>query len=382
MRVLNSLIDSRIGGPHLRALDVANQLRHQDIETVFLLPQGPDEFEDLASKEGFQVERPGLSTLSPIRDIRSNTKYLLNLIYESNKIIQIIKQQDIDLVHASMTLNFQAALAAYRSSVPLTWFFNDIGTPWPLNRITGVSAQVMAQEISVAADAVHSHFFGDNVNTRTIYPPVDTEKFRPRKFYNKFPILRNEFDIKRDTPIIGTIGNLNPVKGHEYLFKAISYVKEHYDTIVVLIAGSILDSRNNYFERIKHLSQRLDLEDTVYFLGHRSDIPAILASLDVFVLSSIKEASPISVLEAMAMQCAIVATQVGGIPEQIIDGKHGWLVPARDTHALGKAIHEALESPNERRRRGTAARERAKIKFSLEECTKRHVDMYKNAFRK
>lgn len=379
MRVLNSLIDSRVGGPQLRALDVAEGLRERDVETVFLLPSGSKAFEELATDAGFKVSRPDLPHLRPPQNIKANSRYLVDLYSAVQRIQRVIDRLDINVVHASMTLNFRAAFAAQSSSVPLVWFFNDTGTPWPLNRATGFAAQVLADEISVAADAVHSHFFTDKVPSRTIYPPVDTRKFDPNTVDTNDLALRDKWGVDSDVLIIGTVGNINPIKGHRHLLQAISQVRNEYNQIAVPIVGKILDSRADYYEQMQSLRSQLDLEDTVQFVGYHSDIRNVLSTFDLFVLPSVAEACPIAVLEAMAMERPIIATRVGGVPEQIIDGEHGWLVPPRDSSALATAIIEALHSSEECKRRGRAARRRAKAMFSLEECVDRHIAMYEAA---
>lgn len=376
MRVLNSLVDPRIGGPQLRALNVAIQLREMGVQTVFLLPNGTDDFAQLVRENGFDVCRPGFRRLQPISDVMGNTKYAFDFYPGIKRIEQVIRRENIDLVHASMTLNFQSALAAKRTNVPLAWFFNDTATPWPLNRMAGRAAQFLADDISVAADAVHDHFFDASVESRTIYPPVDTEKFDPNALDKDVNSGNESSDQGTDTLTIGTVGNVNPVKGHKYLIQALPRVEKEFDDVRVGIAGSILESRTDYYNDLLQLKSDLDLEEEVEFIGHTSDIPRFLDSLDLFVFPSVKEACPIAVLEAMAMELPIVATMVGGIPEEIRDGKQGWLVPPKDSGSLSEAMCDALNAPNEARRRGEAARERVESKFSLQRCAKRHKEMY------
>lgn len=376
MRVLNSLIDPRVGGPQLRALTVAKELRNYGIETVFLLPDGSDAFETMATDSGFAVARPGLPRLMPPSDIVGNARFVLGFYPAVRKICSVLQKHDIDIVHASMTLNFQAAVAAKRASVPIAWFFNDTGTPWPINRITAHMARSMADEIAVAADAVYDYFFNGSVEARTVYPPVDTATFDPTAISSARSIGHNEYMPDDHTALVGTVGNINPIKGHTHLLRAIDRVRNHHRSIAVPIVGRKLESRQEYFEKLIQLRSNFGLEEVVDFAGHCNNIPQILAALDVFVLPSLKEACPISLLEAMAMEKAIVATRVGGIPEQIVDGEHGWLVPPGDPEALADAIDDALSSPDERTRRGKAARERAKEIFSLDRCVDRHATMY------
>lgn len=377
MRVLNSLSDSRIAGPQLRALRVAKQLRESGIQTIFLLPDGSDEFEKLAKNAGFDVTRPGIQRIQPPKQITANLRYISNIHPAEKRIRRIIKNQDINVVHASMTLNFQAAIAAWRSQAPLAWFFNDTLIPWPLNRITGKAAQILADDISIAADAVHEHFFPESVKTRTVYPPVDTDEFNPQSVSNTNKYI-NKLDLHPEDPIVGTVGNINPIKGHIYLLQSISQVEEEFGSVSVLIAGSILDSRKNYYENLLQLRSKLDLENTVHFIGQESNVPQFLDAIDLFAFPSVKEACPMAVLEAMAMELPIVSTNAGGIPEQISDGTHGWLVPTKDSNTLANVICQALTSPDDAQQRAKAARKRAEKAFSVQKCAQRHKDMYES----
>ena len=377
LRVLNSLTEPRVGGPHLRSLGVATELREQGVETLFLLPDGSDEFEELATDHGFEVLRPGLRRMHPPTNVLSNVRYLSQCIPGVRRIRTLIAEHDIDVVHVGMTLNFQAAAAAHRSDTPLAWFFNDTGTPWPLRPIAAEMATRTADEIAVAADAVHEYFFSDSTQTRVIYPPVDTTEFDPAPVSTGDPSVRAKFDIDPDVPLLCAVGNLNPAKGHEYLLEATAAVRDQYGEVAVLVAGKVLDTRREYFERLKRRRAELGLDDTVNYLGRRSDIPRLLAAADLFVLSSVKEACPIAVLEAMAMERGVVATRVGGTPEQIVDGKHGWLVPPQNSATLADAMTDALQSPDERACRGRAARKRVRDTFSLERCAQNHLELYR-----
>ena len=379
MRVLNSLADPRVGGPQLRALTVARGLRDRGIETVFHLPDGDDGFERMAADEGFEVVRPGPSRLRPPPNVLANARFAAGLLPSVARLASAIERFDIDVVHASMTLSVPAAVAAWWTDTPLAWFFNDTGTPRPIARATAGLARAIADEIALAADAVGDYFFDETVPTRTVYPPVDLEEFDPATAGDSAPSVREELGVADDVPIVGTVGNVNPVKGHEHLLRAIARVRDRVGPVVVPIVGKLLESRREYANRLRDLRDRLDLEDVVRFLGHRDDVPRLLSAFDVFVLPSVAEACPIAVLEAMAMESAIVATRVGGVPEQLADGTHGWLVPPAEPEPLAAAITDAIESPEARRRRGAAARQRAVAQFSVERCVERHRELYEAA---
>jgi glycosyltransferase involved in cell wall biosynthesis len=119
-----------------------------------------------------------------------------------------------------------------------------------------------------------------------------------------------------------------------------------------------------------------ELGDAGELLGERDDVPELLASADVFALSSRSEGLPLSILEAMAAGLPVVATAVGGIPELVVDGETGLLVPPGDAQALADALRRLLGDPSLRRRFGDAARERAERDFSVERVRRAHVDLY------
>jgi glycosyltransferase involved in cell wall biosynthesis len=112
-------------------------------------------------------------------------------------------------------------------------------------------------------------------------------------------------------------------------------------------------------------AQRLDLDDTVILPGSRRDIPEILALSDVFVLPSLWEGVPIALLEAMAAGLPVIATKVGGVPEVVVDGVTGILVPPADPDALAQAIIRVSSDAELRTRMGRAGQDRATISFDV-----------------
>ncbi|QLD87465.1 glycosyltransferase family 4 protein [Natronomonas halophila] len=376
MRVLNSVTDPRMGGPQRRSLQVAGSLRKRDIETEFLIPEGDDAFDEVAAEEGFTTHRLPLPRPRSPPNLRANSRFVLSFRRTVTRIGSLIDTRDYDVVHANMPVNFQTALAAVRSDTPLAWHFNDTLTPTPIKQIAAYAGGRWADEIVVAADAVHDYYFDEATPSRTIYAPVDLDTFDPDRIDIDETALRSNLGIKPDLTIVGTVGNLNPIKGHEYLLRAIATLDEREYEVAVPIVGAELATRRQYLERLRSLRDSLGLSETVRFLGFRSDIPQLLSLFDVFVLPSVAEACPIVVLEAMAMQCPVVATAVGGVPEQLPDADHGWVVPPEDDDALADAIGEALNEPNERRRRAANAYERVVSEFSLTACVDRHEDLY------
>ena len=110
----------------------------------------------------------------------------------------------------------------------------------------------------------------------------------------------------------------------------------------------------------------LGIADRVVFTGWRRDLPRIYADLDVLVVSSNNEGTPVSAIEAMASGCPVVATRVGGLPDLIDDGETGYLVPRGDADYLGEAVTGLLRNHEEARRIGESARARVAERFTIE----------------
>ena len=159
-------------------------------------------------------------------------------------------------------------------------------------------------------------------------------------------------------PVIVSVGRFQAPKDAMTLLRALALLRGPYRALLV---GDGPDLPAAEEER-----RRLGLDDPVVFAGERNDIPAILASSHVFVLSSRSEALPVSILEAMAAGLPVVATRVGGVPEIVVDGETGLLVSAADPPALAAALQRLVDDPELRARLGFAGRQRAEERFRLD----------------
>jgi glycosyltransferase involved in cell wall biosynthesis len=167
-------------------------------------------------------------------------------------------------------------------------------------------------------------------------------------------------------PVVLTVGRLDDQKGHGVLLEA----AQHVPDATFLLAG---EGENR--GALQQTAERRGISNRVVFLGHRSDIPDLLTRCDLFVLPSLYEAFPLSVLEAMAAGTPVVATAVGGTPEAVEDGVTGYLVPPGDATRLAAAINMALADPRRRRDMGRAAQERV-ARYSVAAMVERYTRLY------
>jgi glycosyltransferase involved in cell wall biosynthesis len=164
--------------------------------------------------------------------------------------------------------------------------------------------------------------------------------------------IRTELGIPADAPLIGSVGHLRSEKAFEVLIEATARLRERSPDANVLIAGEGPER-----EMLEGLRSRLGLDGAVHLPGARSDIPDVLAALDVAVCCSDFEGGPLSVMEYMGAGLPVVATRVGGLPELVQDGETGILVEPRDPAALADAIRGLLADPDRRHELGSAGRD-------------------------
>jgi glycosyltransferase involved in cell wall biosynthesis len=209
----------------------------------------------------------------------------------------------------------------------------------------------------------------------TIYNGVDAEQFSATNEQAAVRIRRT-LSIPLDAPLLGAVGRLHPQKDFTTLLAAVAQVKEHVPTAQLLLVGD--GELRDDLEAQAHL---LDLSATVIFAGHRTDVPDILSTLDVFVLPSLWEGMPNVVLEAMATGLPVVATAVGGTTEVVVDGVTGLLVSPRNPDMLAQAIIRLLHDPDLRRKMGQAGQRRVEQYFSLKETIWQTELLYRTLLR-
>lgn len=150
--------------------------------------------------------------------------------------------------------------------------------------------------------------------------------------------LRSELGISADRKLLLCVGMLRPDKGHRHLIDAVSLLIRRGFAVDCLMAGSPTAESVGYEAQMKQFAAGLKVEDRVHFLGYREDIPNLMQAADILVLASLKEGQPRVIVQAFASGRPVVAANIGGVPEIVIDGITGWLVPPADPHALANAI--------------------------------------------
>jgi len=182
--------------------------------------------------------------------------------------------------------------------------------------------------------------------------------------------VRAELGIPEDAPVVGSVANFKAAKDHATLLRAAAQVRQAIPSVrFVLVGQGPLEAET------RRLAGQLGLDQTVVFAGFRTDATRLMAGFDAFALSSTYEGLPIALIEAMAVGCPAVVTAVGGTPEVVADGVHGFLVPPRDPAALAAGLTRLLGDRALRDGLGEAAAARAQD-FDIRTAVRRMEQVY------
>ena len=177
---------------------------------------------------------------------------------------------------------------------------------------------------------------------------IDRERFGRARVQGKQQ--PDWFGCPPDSLVVGSVGWLTDVKGHEYLIEAVAKLKQDFPSLHLVIIGS-----GDRQEALLKLAELVGLRDAVHLLGHRDDIEACLAGMDLFVLPSLNEGMGRALIEAMVAELPVIASRVGGIPSVISHERTGLLVPPGDAGALADALRRLLDRPEWATQLGVAA---------------------------
>src|SRR5687767_3137734 len=222
-----------------------------------------------------------------------------------------------------------------------------------------------------ASNAIRDMLIGDGIGADrivTVYEGIDIHRVQAEPAAN----IHAEFWLPTHAPVVGAVAALTQEKGHKYLIDAAALVVREVPDARFIILGEG-DLRPTLERQIKELH----LDKHVLLPGFRSDVLAFIKSFDVFVMSSLAEGLGTSLLDAMALSKATVASDTGGIPEVVADGETGLLVRPRDHRALATAIVDLLKSPERRERMGAAGLARVTRLFSAERMVEKTLDVYR-----
>lgn len=282
-----------------------------------------------------------------------------------------------DVVHTHSGVWFKASRAARMAGVPFV-LHTEHGrrAPDPLSDrlVDGLASR--RTDVVVAVSAPLARHLAARVTrgaaTVTVIPNgVDTDVFRPRPDGGE---LRRELNVSPSTPLLGSVGRLEPIKGYEVMVEALARIPADVtggEPPVLVLAG---DGSERH--RLRRLAERLGVAARVRFLGWRDDLDCLHAAFTLFTLSSHSEGTSVSLLEAMSAGLCPVVTDVGGNSVILGEQLRHRMVPAADPEALAAAWAEALRHPGARAADAAEARRRVLAGFGVEAMVGRYEALY------
>jgi glycosyltransferase involved in cell wall biosynthesis len=191
--------------------------------------------------------------------------------------------------------------------------------------------------------------------------------------------IRQQYGLSPANIVIGMSARLSREKGHTYLLEALAQLHSRISSRVeaLIIGGGVL------LDELKAQAAQLGLQQTIKFTGHLSHAEAVraMAVCDIITLPSEIEGLPYAITEAMSLGKPVVATAVGGIPEQVIHGEMGWLIPPRNSQALAEALWNLINSPELAQQMGQKARCHYQTHFTIERMLQEHELLYQSLYR-
>lgn len=181
---------------------------------------------------------------------------------------------------------------------------------------------------------------------------------------------RRRLGISDPGPCVGIVGRLAPIKDHATFFEACAQVAKLHPTAQFVVAGD-----GELRDELERTAGR-NLGDRVHFLGWVSDLPDLYAALDVVVLTSRNEGTPVALIEAAAAGRAVVSTQVGGVTDVVFDGKTGFLAAAGDSSSIAARIMTLLENPRMRATFGEVGRQHVSESYASQRHVRAMADLY------
>jgi glycosyltransferase involved in cell wall biosynthesis len=372
LRIANTLFDDRFGGPQKRVIEVAARLKQRGVITLIYLPAGSGNAEAIARKAGMDVIRLDISRIPRLSSVTRVLKWAISLPGDILRFRSAFIESGIDVVHVNGAFFLAPALGAKLARVPLVWHLNDTIVSGVLRVVFGSIVSLLADQIAVAAEAVALHYRVAARPHRVLYAPVDADRFAVARSR----AIRPKPELRR----VVLIANWNPIKGIEYFVEAAALVRQEVREVEFVLVGARVAGHDRYAQLIDDRIEELRLADVFVRPGFVTDVPEVIAGADVLVLSSVSEACPICVLEAMAAGVPVVATEVGGVREllEAVPGEPaGEIVPPRDSGALATAITRMLSDEPRAIGFGESGRRIAKQLFDIEVCVDAHEEIYR-----
>ena len=321
-----------------------------------------------------------LSVKSAHRDVETYELNKESYVLKIKPLLKIVRDKKIDIIHThnsgpllnciflSKIVNTPLVHTKHGVYIPngkKSYFFNHMAYKMA-NKIVAVSCdtkQSIIQGYKIPNPAIS--VIANGINTATFRPPSDIKR------------IRSNIGLDSDAYIIGTVGRLSPEKGHMLLIDILpSIIAAIPQVKLVVVGGGIAENE------LKQKAKELNISKNIVFLGERADVCSLMQCFDVYAQTSSMEGMSLTILEAMSCGLPIVASNVGGNPEVIVEGETGFLLSLKDPQAIVSAIIKLYNDKDLAMRMGKAGRKRVEEKFGINRMIDEYIAIYEKCLRK
>jgi glycosyltransferase involved in cell wall biosynthesis len=364
MKILLLTTHLEIGGVGIYTLSLAIYLKKAGID-VTVASSGGELTDDLKEAGIKHINIP----VNTSADIGFHT------IISVFKLSAFIKQNGIDIVHAQTRVT--QVIACMVSRKTHSAFVSTCHGFFKMKLFRRIFPCWGDRTIAIS-DAVRQHLVCDlkvpKERISIIYNGIDVQRFKPGLSYEDKQLIKKQYSLSTG-PVIGTISRLSEVKGHRYLIGAFASVLKSVPDAQLLIVG---DGPHRYKNSLISLSENLGISSKVFFLPACRDTTIPLSVIDIFCHPSLQEGLGLSILEAMAMERAVVASDTGGIYTLIKHDVNGILVPPKNEQALTSAIIQILSNSDRAAQMGKLSRQMVLENFTLDIMRDKVIEVYRH----
>ena len=377
--ILQVIPELDTGGAELSTIEIADALHSAGGRCIVLT-------------EGGRMVQRLRDTGAEVRFFPTATKNPLHMLWNAHRMAEVIRRENVSLVHArSRAPAWSALIAARRAKVPFVTTYH--GAYSEHSDIKRLYNSVMARgDVVIAnshytADLIRMRYGTPRSRLRVIYRGVDGRLFDPVNVAaDRVAAVRRRWGIDDKQRVVLHAARLTPWKGQKFVVAAAAQLHQRGDlgNVVFVLAGDP-QRRGNYKAALEQEIAEAGLNDRVFLVGHEDDMAAAFHTCDVAVVASIEpEAFGRAATEAQVMATPVIATDIGAPPETVLGrpgvaaGRAtGWLVPPEDATRLADAIAEALAmAPADLARMGQRAREHVLSSFSLKQMKRQTLEVY------
>lgn len=311
-------------------------------------------------------------------DKLSNLKFLFyfikNVIPDSLRIYSIIKAKRVSLIHINTNImsGIPAIIASKLSRIPCVCHIRQTRKLIKRERFFARFVEKFILINKQASDLYIQDISEEKLNI--IYDGINLHEFSK----NDDRGFKKEFSLDFSF-VVGLVGRIVKGKGHKEFILVAKEVLKNIQNVKFIIVGDAKGDSEGYYKEVKELVKDYNLERNILFTGWRDDVKNIISDLDILVLPSttFPEGLPNTIIEAMALRKPVIATDVAGPNEIVVNNETGFIVPPGDIKAMAEKIIYLLENPDIAKKMGEGGRKIVEGKFNIKETIKKIEEIYK-----